>query len=528
MGTFLCDVTLDGPWIEFVISDIDERLPSLVFPTPIESESLVVPQKLGRWIRKPLADRYFWPFFSNLNMRWFGGLKGDNGWMAVFNREFADAGVMAAEMTTSPAWLKSLSRWSYPRTIRYTFTQGGYVGMAKAYRKWAMEHGLYKSIDEKIDELPAVQNLIGGRFFSIVQACTPVRREYFENTMRAWDESMLRDKPVSNVSHAQAAAIIEDAKKHGMKKGMVLLRGWINGGYDWAHPDVWPPEPALGSIDELRRLCSMDGPIAVGLHDNYQDIYEQSPSFPDGTIRLEDGKPMPGGYWAGGRAYIINSRDSVRYAKRNWQNIKTLQPRMMFVDTTTVVQTYQSYEKGNTLTRSQDVEYKQQLMKFFREQHVIYGSEGGADFGAAYTDYTEAWHQRIPGESVPIWPIVYGDAVLVNRLRDNDFCIVMNWKETEYPWWLEDMLWGYMAYFGIDCTCDWDKRKEEFKALAHVDQWHARVGGKAMTDHRFLTDDNAVEQTTFTNGEQITVNFSRQERKINGVSIPGHSYVIAG
>ena len=54
MGTFMCDVRLDGDWIEFVIKDIDERLESLVFPTPIESESLVVPQKLGRWIRKPL------------------------------------------------------------------------------------------------------------------------------------------------------------------------------------------------------------------------------------------------------------------------------------------------------------------------------------------------------------------------------------------------------------------------------------------------------------------------------------------
>jgi hypothetical protein len=237
---------------------------------------------------------------------------------------------------------------------------------------------------------------------------------------------------------------------------------------------------------------------------------------------------MPGGYWAGGRAYIINSRDSVRYAKRNWQKIKTLQPRMMFVDTTTVVQTYQSYEKGNTLTRSQDVEFKQQLMKFFRDQGVIFGSEGGADFGAAYTDYTEAWHQRTAGESVPIWPIVYGDSVLVSRLRDNNFCVVTTWKETEYPWWLEDMLWGYMAYFGIDCACDWDKRREEFKALAHVDHWHERVGGRAMTDHRFLTDDNTVEQTTFDNGEQITVNFSPQERKIDGVSIPGHSYVIAG
>ncbi len=526
MGTFVCEAGLDGKWLEFVIKDVDEGLASLVFPPAIESESLVFPRKLGQWVRRPLDGRYFWTFFSHLNMRWFGGLKGDAGWMAVFNREFADAGVMATEMSASPGWLKSLGRWRYPRTIRYRFTQGGYVGMAKVYRRWAIENGLHKSIKEKMEQVPAIQNLAGGRFFSLVQACTPIRREYFENRLKPYDEGMLRDKAVSNISHAEAAELIQDVQRLGMKRGLVLLRGWINGGYDWSHPDVWPTERVLGSVDELRALCSMEGPIVVGLHDNYQDIYEHCESFPRGVNWLADGRLMPGGYWAGGQAYIINSRDSVKYAKRNWEQIKILRPRMVFIDTTTVVQAYESYETGNTLTRSQDIECKAELLKFFKRQGVILGSEGGADFGMAYIDYAEAWHRRTAGESIPIWPLVYGDAAFVTRLRDNSFCVVMNWPQTEYPWWLEDMLWGYMAYFGVDNADELKMREDEFKSTLHVDKWHNRVGGQVMTGHRFLTDDFAVEETRFANGLGIVVNFEREERVVDAVRVPGYGYVV--
>jgi len=533
MGTFVLDVRLDGEWLEFVISDIDERLDSLIFPPSIESEGLVFPSKLGRLVRRPTQGRYFWTFFSHLNMRWFGGLKADAGrygpgWMAIFTREFADAGVSHTELSASPGWLKSLGRWRYPRTIRYRFTQDGYVGMAKAFRVWAIENGLHKSIEEKKAQVPAVGNLSAGRFLSIVQACPPVGRRYFEDRLKPYNEKMLRARPIANISHRQAAAIIKEAQRLGMKHGLALLRGWINGGYDYPHPDVWPPEPALGGIDELKAACSMAGPVAVGLHDNYQDIYEHCKSFPKGVIRMANGQLMPGGYWAGGQAYIINPRDGIEYAKRNWRKIKTLRPAAMFIDTTTVVQPYESYEKGNTLTRSQDIACKRQLLEFFKDQKVVLGSEGGSDFGMAYVDFFENWHHRTPGESIPLWPIVYGDAAFCARLRDNNFCIVMNYTQTAWPWWLEDMLWGYMPYFGIDCTCEWEKRKAEFKSTLHVDAWHGRVGGRQMVNHRFLADDFAVEQTTFANGLSIIVNFDRAERLIEGTGVPGYGYVIEG
>ena len=112
-GSFLIHIALDGPWLEYRLLEIDERLPSLSFPPAIESASLVLPMHLGRWIRNPVADRsvYFYSFFSHLNMRWFGGLKQGNGWIAVFpEANFVDSGVMLTEMAAAPVWLKQLGQ----------------------------------------------------------------------------------------------------------------------------------------------------------------------------------------------------------------------------------------------------------------------------------------------------------------------------------------------------------------------------------------------------------------------------------
>lgn len=523
MGSFTCDVKLDGPWLEFTLSDIDQELDSLVFPTPIRSESMVFPRGIGLWLRKPMQERRFWTFFSHLNMRWFGGLKGDNGpqgagWIAIFTERFADAGVMAAEMSASPGWLKSLGTWSYPRTIRYRFTKGGYVGLAKAYRAWAIENGLYVSLKNKMEKRPALKNLLGGRILSITQAYPTYTRRWFDDRLRPFDESLIDGKMRIFVTHSQARQVIEQARQLGMKKGLAVLRGWINGGYDWSHPDIWPPERQLGTVEELKGLCSMAGPITVGLHDNYQDIYEQCPSFPNGVVRLANGDLLAGGYWAGGQAYILNSREGLRYAERNWPKLATLNLSLLYTDTTTAVQNYESFEPGNTQTRSQDVEKKGRLLKFFTDKGIVLGSEWGADFGIPYLDYASTRHSRVAGESVPLWPLVLHDAVFSVRSGSAG--------RQARPGWLENMLWGYVISFRVRGFDGWKEQAENFKSTLCVDRWNERIGAEQMTDHKFLTDDFAVEQTTFGNGLSIVVNFSGEDRTVDGLHVPGWGYVI--
>ncbi|MBD3241035.1 MAG: hypothetical protein GF331_10660, partial [Chitinivibrionales bacterium] len=175
-GRFRLKVTLDDEWVCMHIGDIDEQLGSLVFPTPIRSASLVIPNEIGRWIKSaPNGMESSLSMQNNgLNMRWVGGLADDDdkGWMIVFDEGFADSGVYRNGLAASPVWVKSMGAWSPTRSLRYRFTSGGYVGMAKAYRAFAYDRGLVRSLREKTEACPAVRDLLGGRIVSMFQCST--------------------------------------------------------------------------------------------------------------------------------------------------------------------------------------------------------------------------------------------------------------------------------------------------------------------------------------------------------------------
>jgi hypothetical protein len=111
-----------------------------------------------------------------------------------------------------------------------------------------------------------------------------------------------------------------------------------------------------------------------------------------------------------------------------------------------------------------------------------------------------------------------------------------------YPKWLEDMLWGYQLQFfmtprfgninpgapservGFGAN---DFSEELFKSTFHVDDWHKQTGTSEMLSHRFLADDFKVEETVFAPGKRIIVNFSDEDRIVEGIRVKKHGYIIA-
>lgn len=525
LGTFRCRFRLDGPWLQADIFQVDEQIPSLVFPPPIKSEALVLPEHQGRLVRRPLSmfSHRSCVFAGNvLNMRWFGGLRGDSGWLCIVQDGYADAGVLHAGAWAAPMWMKSLGRWNGPRRVRYRFAEGGYVGLAKAFRRWARENGLFRTLEAKIEDTPELAHLIGGRNLHFMMGWTYRRSRYEETWMPVPPELARRGEGVVPlITFRQAAEIARDARTLGMRRGVLSYHGWIKGGYDESHPDIWPPEPALGTVEELRALCSPDGPFVADLHDNYQDIYEQSESFPAGTCRTPEGRPLPGGFWRGGQAYILNARDAYQRARRNWPLLEGLGARCIYSDTLTAETLKQSYEEGNTLTRSEDLEWKRRTMEFFTDKGVIFSSEGGCDFGVPYVACApHGKHTRVPGESVPLWGLVYHDCVVGWRggpaLRPGEF-------RTRC---LENVLWGLTLVFGGFTADDWPQHRRAFEDSFYVDDWHGRVGKDEMVNHRYLTEDFLVEQTEWSSGRAVTVNFADEDRIVEGVHVPARDYAV--
>jgi hypothetical protein len=523
VGTFRFRYAIQDRALVFTLLEVSDSLPSLIFPPAFRADSLVMPKGLGQWYRRPTSKRLIFRFYSSLCMRWFGGLAEDQdaGWIAIWHEGHEDEGVSLTNAHASPVHFRSLGQWhpgSFPREIRYEMTSGGYVGMAHRFRAFAVLKGLHRSLRDKLEQTPSLRHLIGGRELNCYMS---------DSETRARIEDRLADAPDNLIGEAQfhvhldcdrVREVVREARALGLEKGLIMLRGWMTGGYDERHPDVWPPDERLGTLTEFQEIVGGALGFPGGLHDNYADIYTQSPSFPNGTRIDLNGGPKRGGYWVGGQSYLLDPRASLTYAKRNWPSIRELQPSKMYIDTITATYLEESFATGNSLSRREDYAAKRQVLNFFKEQGVILASEEGADLGGDLLDTVDTQHHRsVTPEvaSIPLWPLVYHDAILCGRHNTT-----VSDTGSAAPWTVATLLWGYYPMWWVTAGADWS---EGFRESMFVDAFHARVAGDVMTSHRFLSEDLALEQTEFSSGESVISNFGSEDLEWEGRNIPALS-----
>ncbi len=88
---------------------------------------------------------------------------------------------------------------------------------------------------------------------------------------------------------------LETAVSYGMTDAQFIVHDWQRWGYDNRLPDIWPPNPRLGTPEEMREtldFCDKNG-IQYGVHDNYIDFYPDAGEFSfDVTTFHENGQPQ--------------------------------------------------------------------------------------------------------------------------------------------------------------------------------------------------------------------------------------------
>jgi hypothetical protein len=321
------------------------------------------------------------------------------------------------------------------------------------------------------------------------------------------------------ITHSDAAEIMKTARNWGMQRGLFNLRGTFRGGYDESHPDIWPPEPALGTIEELKGLIAQEGPYITVLHDNYQDMYPRVESFPRGLVKKADGRYLWGGYWHGGQCFITCSKQQVKYAARNWEKLSELGLSGCFIDTAACVQFYECHDPDHPMDRNEDGPAKLELMKFFKDRGLVLGSEEAADYGMKEIDFLENRHAHRPHVTPPLWPLVFHDCAFTARYSTGGTSGGSPVSQ------LENYLWGYMCYWPANDRASWPAQEEAFRASLPLDSLHSRIGTDRMVSHRFL-DDGLVEQTEFSSGVSVIANFADETRTVEGIDIPAGEHAV--
>ena len=421
--------------------------------------------------------------------------------------------------------------------------RGGYVEIAKAYRAVAKKRGLLKTLAEKMREEPATERLFGAADFKPFVFFRRLPNTRFNRS----------DKEIAQVffTFEEAAQLAAHFKNDlGIDRAMLVLAGWINGGYDVRHPDILPAAPELGGDEALaecsRRVRALGG-WSFGLHDNYQDMYKDAPSWNESYVmRNQDGSLKKGGVWNGGQAYLICSRREIELASRP-QNVPAVRqkfaPDVYFVDTVFAANPQECFDPQHPLTRADDLRYKQQFCDYFRKQIGLFGSEEGGEWGVPHADYFEGLLSHKTGYNsrndpqwesadiiVPLFELVYGDCIPIythqsDRPRpDNPAYILDHILYAEMPVYL----FGTHRYW-TDPSQDFQPPpgseprlvfarggefdlydqfiKNTYEVLSPLNRLTALM---PMTDHKFLTPDRKVEQTRFGRDVEITVNFGEQ------------------
>mgnify|MGYP000557267952 CR=1 FL=1 len=155
--------------------------------------------------------------------------------------------------------------------------------------------------------------------------------------------------------YAENTAQLERGFAYGLTNALVLMHVWQRWGYDYRLPDIYPPDPKLGTLEDLQalgRACASRG-VLWGLHDNYIDFYPDAEGYSyDHIVFTADGRPM--------RAWLNEGREAQSYRwrpdrflpflKRNMELIQpALKPSASFVDVFTSINAFDFYDRQGKL-----------------------------------------------------------------------------------------------------------------------------------------------------------------------------------
>jgi hypothetical protein len=534
-------------------------------------EGLLVPADSGL----SFTHRFGTFEYEGCHMEMVGVVQGDAAVMLTWHDPYVAAELKSTVAETPPTAGRqrlsaSLVLTKSAKSFRVQFLgKGDYVTIARAYRKVAQEKGWLVTWDEKLKTNPERAKLFGAVNYKLWST--------LDRRMNA--ESTQEEAVHVNWTFDESAQVAEHLKRDlKLDRVLFIMGGWIHRGYDNQHPDILPTAPECGGdaafADCARRVRNLG--YLFCLHDNYQDIYRDSPSWDEKLVmKTPDGKLARGGHWAGGTAYLTCSQMALDLARRpqNLPAVKALSGAdAYFIDTTYAAGLQECFDPAHPLTRWDDMKWKQALSDYARGVFGIFGSECGREWAIPHSDFFEgltgvsghSYHDanlmsKLGATEVPLFELVYRDCIAMygkygyNPERAAEYVLqhISLARPLNYHSVPSHLYWkgGFQpatepasnapnpALF-TRADGGWAAElhpmdrfvKNTYEILSPLNELTARM---RMTQHQFLTPDRKVQQSTFGEGADavvVVVNtggtaFTYASRSSGTVELPPYGFI---
>ena len=448
-------------------------------------------------------------------------------WDCMFSIEWVetDNGTRTLPQVT---WLDSKHAWGYSRRVTFRFLQeGGHVAMAKAFRRYEQQRGAFRSWKDKVADNPGVARLKGA--------------------LDVWSQETL----TADLVHA-----LRDA---GIRR---CVLGKPRGGNS---------EPGEGVEPEAIQAAREAGYL-IGVYHNHSWIQkrwiQKDPSMADAAILDADGKHKtianpwdPNGRLD--RCPGAHREIFMRHAKAE----RELGINYFFTDcTTTGGSIHECYHPDHPVIRSEGAAALSQALSDVGRLGMLVGSERGKWWATGSTHVFEGIETLIqyggryygkgdethwvgpyltekpgfeelclgydfnPARRLPLFQLVYHDSVYCTRRWNQDPARDASlWDRHD----LMNILYGTAPLIFmhpragnvIGSEMEDGLRARYLRTYRDVCGWHEKIGFDEMTDHRLLTPDRLVQETRFSSGWNVVVNFgSAAWDDPRGFVVPGSSF----
>lgn len=462
-------------------------------------------------------------------MPWFGQVKDQEGYIAICTTPW-NGGYHACHPAGGPYthvgvyFEPSLGAMEYKRVMRYTFVSScDYNTLCKIYRDYVNEQGRLRTLAEKAARNPSVDRLVGCAFLH-----KGIKTQVQENSDFFDPENPNKNNHLT--SFAQREEELRKLHELGVEKVYLHLDGWAQPGYDNQHPDYLPACKEAGGWEGMKRLADTAHACGYlfGIHDQYRDYYLAAPSFDENyACRLPDGTIPKHQRWAGGPQSYLCATQAPYYVKRNFSEIEKNGIHLdgAYLDVFTCNEGDECDNPEHRMTRRECYEFRGKCFEYLLSQGILPSSEEVSDWAVPslvfchYAPYD--FMMKKPGTPkegipVPLYNLVYHDCVIEPWMMDK--------VSAEEDYMLYALLNGGAPYlirdaaypntdgaFENECKLS---LKEQIARSRVVSELHEKVAKCEMVYHKLVDGDDQIQETGFSDGTRVRVDFRKQSYEI--------------
>jgi hypothetical protein len=422
-------------------------------------------------------------------------------------------------LLVEPDWQSSLGYLRYPRRLRMVLlADASYVSMALAYRQYVQRTGQFRSLAEKIDARPGVQQVIGGPYFSM--GYLPLSERKFRQVVIGLREIGYTNGIIGPIDHIQW-----DSGE------------WLNDYQPFIHA---PHFSGIAAEQGFVAFCWL----------YLEDILRWDPYFdPEWLLTGKDGNPVEGWFNRDYEYAQICTRVLLEQHTQLRDRISSFDA--LHFDTTTAKDLVECWHPDHPMTRSQDRESRHARLAEVASWNPIIGAEAGYDWAFDVMDFCSNNPRadlsiHLPGSfsHIPLLGLVYHDSIV-------SYC----WEYDPYnpsylggDWSRQKLLYDAMAgnpptvapvfgYFPVisrpapPVASKWVMWEDEqtqrlLRDALPIAQLHGKTAHQPMINHERLSTDGAITRTVYADGTTVLVNQGEEPWSDAGTTVPAHDYRI--